>query len=187
MPAQAEVDAAVIRYLYRLPTRPTACVEVEYRVFGEGMIETTLIYEPVPELGDIPEFGMIFKLDADLDRVSWYGNGPAETYRDRKAGAKLGLYSNRVGENLAAYTSVEVWMGGRVQVCLLSYISTLIQRGTYPPKWVYVLLSEYLIVCLSGDLFPHGLISISAFSRKQAKACMRLSSHICRTIKQKMK
>ena len=99
-----EADAAVIRYLYRLPTRPAACVEVEYRVFGEGTIETTLTYEPVPELGDMPEFGMIFKLDADLDRVSWYGNGPAETYRDRKAGAKLGLYSNRVVENLAAYT-----------------------------------------------------------------------------------
>ncbi|ERJ64289.1 hypothetical protein HMPREF1553_02394 [Porphyromonas gingivalis F0568] len=61
------------------------------------------------------------------------------------------------------------------------------QGGTYPEMRVYVPLSEYLIVCLSGDLFPHGLISISAFSRKQAKACMCLSSHICRTIKQKMK
>lgn len=84
-------------------------------------------------------------------------------------------------------TSVDVWMGGRVQVCLPSYSSTLIQGGTYPERQVYVPLLEYLSVCLSGDLFPHGLISISAFSRKQTKACMRLSSHICRTIKQKMK
>lgn len=61
------------------------------------------------------------------------------------------------------------------------------QGGTYPEMRVYVPLLEYLTIYLSGDLFPHRLVSISAFSRKQTKACMRLSSHICRTIKQKMK
>ena len=37
------------------------------------------------------------------------------------------------------------------------------QGGTYPQRRVYVPLSEYLAVCLSGDLFPHRLISISAY------------------------
>lgn len=92
-----------IRYTLNLPTTPNATVDLTYRVTGDGTIEMTMTYDPVQALGDMPEFGMIFKLDADLDRVSWYGNGPEETYCDRKAGAKLGLYSNRVEENLAPY------------------------------------------------------------------------------------
>lgn len=99
-----EDHSALIRYTYHLATTPAAQVQAAYRVFGDGTIETTLTYDPVEELGDMPEFGMIFKLDADLNTVSWYGNGPEETYNDRKTGAKLGLYKNQVAENLAAYT-----------------------------------------------------------------------------------
>ena len=46
---------------------------------------------------------MIFKLDADYDNLEWYGNGPEETYADRKCGAKLGIYRNQVADNLARY------------------------------------------------------------------------------------
>ena len=46
---------------------------------------------------------MIFYLDADYDHVTWYGLGPAETYADRRKGAKLGIYQNRVMDNLAEY------------------------------------------------------------------------------------
>ena len=51
----------------------------------------------------MPEFGVMFKIDADYDNVEWYGNGPAETYADRKHGAKLGIYRNKVADNMAAY------------------------------------------------------------------------------------
>ena len=51
----------------------------------------------------MPEFGVMLKMDADYDRLEWYGNGPEETYWDRKRGAKLGLYRNRVSDNLACY------------------------------------------------------------------------------------
>jgi beta-galactosidase len=57
----------------------------------------------VKELGDMPEFGMMFKIDADYNRVKWYGLGPEETYADRKHGAKLGIYENLVEDNVAAY------------------------------------------------------------------------------------
>ena len=45
----------------------------------------------------------IMTMDADYDRVRWYGSGPEETYADRKHGGKMGLYENRVEENMAAY------------------------------------------------------------------------------------
>lgn len=67
------------------------------------MIRTTLSYDPVKELGDMPEFGVMFKFDADYDNVTWYGMGPAETYVDRCRGAKLGIYKNKVQDNMAAY------------------------------------------------------------------------------------
>ena len=45
----------------------------------------------------------MFKLNADYDRLEWYGNGPEETYADREQGAKLGVYRNKVADNMAAY------------------------------------------------------------------------------------
>ena len=46
---------------------------------------------------------MLFKIDADYNTVEWYGNGPAETYWDRQHGAKLGIYQNKVADNMAQY------------------------------------------------------------------------------------
>lgn len=92
-----------ITYTYFMPTTPQSSCEVTYRVFGDGTIETTLSYDPVKELGDMPEFGMMFKLDADYDTVKWYGLGPQETYSDRQHGGKFGVYENKVADNIAEY------------------------------------------------------------------------------------
>ncbi|MDE6905922.1 MAG: DUF4981 domain-containing protein [Lachnospiraceae bacterium] len=98
-----EKEFVSVTYTYSLQTKPEAYCKVEYKVFGDGRIETTLSYDPVKELSDMPEFGMLFKFDADYDNVEWYGNGPAETYEDRKMGAKLGIYKNKVADNMAEY------------------------------------------------------------------------------------
>lgn len=92
-----------ITYTYFMPTTPQSSCEVTYRVFGDGTIETTLSYDPVKELGDMLEFGMMFKLDADYDTVKWYGLGPQETYEDRQHGGKYGVYENKVADNIAEY------------------------------------------------------------------------------------
>ncbi|MDD6307172.1 MAG: glycoside hydrolase family 2 TIM barrel-domain containing protein [Clostridiales bacterium] len=96
-------DSATITYIYYLPTTPEASCKTAYTVYGDGTVETKLTYEPVAGLPDMPEFGMLFKLNADYDRVEWYGLGPEETYADRKHGAKLGIYRNRVADNMAKY------------------------------------------------------------------------------------
>ena len=92
-----------VSYTYFLPTTPAAECTLTYEVYGDGRVRTTLSYDPVKELGDMPEFGVIFKFNADYDHVSWYGLGEAETYADRKKGAKLGIYSNLVKDNIARY------------------------------------------------------------------------------------
>lgn len=98
-----EKDHVSVTYLYDLPTTPAAACRLQYQVYGDGSIRTTLTYDPVEGLPDMPEFGVLFKLNADYDRLEWYGNGPEETYADRDQGAKLGIYRNQVADNMAAY------------------------------------------------------------------------------------
>lgn len=92
-----------ITYTYFMPTTPASKCQVAYTVFGDGTIETKLMYDPVEGLPDMPEFGMMFQFDADYDNLTWYGMGPDETYADRRHGAKLGIYSNKVADNMAKY------------------------------------------------------------------------------------
>ena len=97
------VSSVKVTYTYLLPTTPVSECTLAYEVTGEGKVKTTLSYDPVKELGDMPEFGVIFKFDADYDHVKWYGLGPAETYADRKRGGKLSIYENLVKDNMAKY------------------------------------------------------------------------------------
>ena len=96
-------NSVEIAFDYVMPTTPVSECRLAYEVFGDGSVKTTLTYDPVKELGDMPEFGVLFKFNADYDHVKWYGLGPAETYADRKHGAKLGIYENLVSDNLARY------------------------------------------------------------------------------------
>lgn len=100
---EAEDNKAKVTFTYILPTTPNAQCRLSYEVDGDGRVKTTLSYDPVKELGDMPEFGVMFKLNADYDHLEWYGLGPAETYADRCKGARLGVYRNLVKDNMAAY------------------------------------------------------------------------------------
>ena len=95
--------SVVVSYPCFMPTTPASSCRVSYEVFGDGTIRTTLSYSTVKGLPDMPEFGMIFKFNADYDRIRWYGLGPEETYVDRLEGAKLGVYEKTVIENFARY------------------------------------------------------------------------------------
>lgn len=95
--------SVTITYTYYMPTTPAAKCQAAYTVFGDGTVETKLTYDPVEGLPDMPEFGMMFKLNADYDNVEWYGYGPEETYADRRHGAKLGIYKNKAADNMAKY------------------------------------------------------------------------------------
>ncbi len=92
-----------VSFPYFMPTNPASACTVRYEVFGDGTVETTLSYPGVEGLCDMPEFGMLFKLNADFDRFRFYGLGPKENYADRQQGARLGVYETTAAENLARY------------------------------------------------------------------------------------
>ena len=88
-----------------LPTVPETSMEVTSRFHADGTVDYLMDYEPPKgiSLPDLPEFGMLFTLDADYDQLTWYGNGPEETYCDRDKGAKLGVYSGGVKDQMTRY------------------------------------------------------------------------------------
>lgn len=98
-----ETDKVTVTYTYYLPTTPESSCEVAYTVTGDGTVHTALSYDPPKGIHDMPEFGMLFKFDADYENLTWYGYGPAETYCDRERGGKLGIYQNKVADNIAQY------------------------------------------------------------------------------------
>lgn len=105
VPTTVEEDehSVTVTYTYYMPTTPASSCKVAYTVFADGTVETKLMYDPVEGLPDMPEFGMMFRLNADYDHLEWYGCGPEETYADRRLGAKLGIYRNKVSDNMARY------------------------------------------------------------------------------------
>ncbi len=59
--------------------------------------------ELAPVLDDLPRVGVMFDLPRECDRLTWYGRGPWENYRDRAVGAALGRYDSSVDEQYVDY------------------------------------------------------------------------------------
>ncbi|MDO5676521.1 MAG: glycoside hydrolase family 2 TIM barrel-domain containing protein [Propionibacteriaceae bacterium] len=96
-------DIAEVAYTYTLPSTPEGECDVVYRVDGEGRVDVTVKVRPGEGLPDMPEFGVLLEMDADYDNLTYYGEGPDECYVDRRAGARLGVYSSKVADMLPAY------------------------------------------------------------------------------------
>ena len=93
---------AVTQRLF-LPTVPETELLVKTKFHLDGTVDFVMDYDPQGELPPMPEFGMLFTMDADYDQVTWYGDGPEETYCDRRKGAKLGIYSGSVMDQMTRY------------------------------------------------------------------------------------
>ncbi len=52
---------------------------------------------------DLPRIGMRMDLPLALDRVTWYGRGPVESYPDRRRGAQIGRFTSTVADQYVPY------------------------------------------------------------------------------------
>lgn len=93
---------ATVTFQHRLAGGDLRCT-VSYTVTGDGSVQICQQYVMEPGQEPPPEYGMLFRMDADFNCLRWYGMGPEETYCDRCTGAKLGVYQNHVRDNLAGY------------------------------------------------------------------------------------
>ena len=78
-------------------------VIVDYEVHGNGSILVYYRLKPGKELPNIPRIGMQFKMPKAFDNMKWYGRGPHENYWDRKTGAAVDVYAEKVTEPAHEY------------------------------------------------------------------------------------
>ena len=100
---EQDENSVSLTFKFYLPTTPASSVLVTYNVTGDGRVWIKEEYDPVEGLPPMPEFGMLFKWNADFNNVTYYGNGPRENYVDRNKGAKLGIYSDKVENMMESY------------------------------------------------------------------------------------
>ncbi|MDG4657279.1 glycoside hydrolase family 2 TIM barrel-domain containing protein [Ectobacillus antri] len=98
-----ENEMATVAFTYKLSISEAAEVKVQYTVAGDGSIHVKSSYRGAPNLPQMPTFALSFKTIADYDQLEWYALGPCENYSDRSKGAKLGIFTNTVADNVAHY------------------------------------------------------------------------------------
>ncbi len=77
----------------------------KYHISGDGSIHIVAEVLPLNYLNAsyLPSVGLTWKVDTALDQLQWYGKGPFETYPDRKAGARTGVFRGTVAEQNVPY------------------------------------------------------------------------------------
>ena len=91
-----------VTFTYHLPTTPKKLVTVTYTVHADGWTDVEMSMPRTDDIGELPEYSMMFTLDADYSTLCWYGQGPEETYVDRSCG-KLGIYYAEAEDMMAKY------------------------------------------------------------------------------------
>jgi beta-galactosidase len=74
---------------------PSGAIKVRAKGVPEG---------PLPP--DIPRIGLNLRASQDLDQAQWFGRGPGESYPDKKASQRIGVFSVRTIKDL--YTPYDV-------------------------------------------------------------------------------
>lgn len=100
---ESGAEGVEVRYGCQLPTWPPVGCEVRYLVQPGGRIEVTLSMDRREGLPPPPEFGLLFRLPARYNQLRWHGDGPHESYRDRRESTRLGVWSADVREQLTPY------------------------------------------------------------------------------------
>jgi len=78
--------------------RPACKTRMTFTVFADGTIRLDCHFEPNSALPYLPRLGTCWQLSGHLDRVSWYGRGPQESYPDKKVAAPVGFYQADVAD-----------------------------------------------------------------------------------------
>ena len=76
-----------------------------YTIYASGDIHVQNTFAPTGEWPPLAKVGMQLQMPASYSQVEWYGNGPFETYADRKSSGQIGLYTGSVAEQHFPYIS----------------------------------------------------------------------------------
>jgi len=78
-------------------------VAAKYDVYADGLVHAAYTVDPRGALPMLPKVGVMMAVDKEMNRCTWYGKGPWETYPDRKQGARTGIFSSLVSDMYVPY------------------------------------------------------------------------------------
>ncbi len=85
-------ELTVVRSLGPVEHRTVATIDAD----GRAEVDETMT---VPERWtDLPRVGIVLAIDRRYDRLRWFGPGPDETYPDRRAASRIGLWESSVAD-----------------------------------------------------------------------------------------
>ncbi len=91
-----------------LPNAKDTKVDIVYTVYPDGSVNVDFTVDTVGTgMGNFLRVGSIMKTAEGFEDFSWYGNGPVETFNDRKTGGKMGVWSSTVSEMFFPYLKVD--------------------------------------------------------------------------------
>ncbi|MEH7254698.1 glycoside hydrolase family 2 TIM barrel-domain containing protein [Neobacillus niacini] len=96
-------DKVEVTFTYKFSIHSEIEVKNTFTVFADGNVRVKSVYHGAENLPQMPIFAVSFKVSADYDQLEWYAMGPEENYSDRAAGARLGVFTNKVTDNLSGY------------------------------------------------------------------------------------
>lgn len=76
-----------------------------YTIYATGDIHVQNTFTPSGEWPELAKVGFQFQMPATYNKIQWFGNGPYETYADRKTSGRIGLYEGSVADQHFPYIS----------------------------------------------------------------------------------
>ena len=94
---------AELRISYALPSGNT--YDVEYEVYANGIVKVSADFKGTASENpiEVPRIGLRMRLPVSADSFTYFGRGPQETYWDRKAGARMGIWETSATESYVPY------------------------------------------------------------------------------------
>lgn len=96
-------DEVSLTFTWESASQPSFLSTVTYHVDASGTLHVCCAYPGVSGLPDLPVFASDWKLKKRWNHFRYYGMGPEENYSDRECGARLGVFEENAGENVAGY------------------------------------------------------------------------------------
>ena len=68
-----------------------------------GVLEASATFDVPEALADLPRLGFRWDVAPGFETLEWFGLGPRESYVDRKAGSRVGLFASTVADQFFPY------------------------------------------------------------------------------------
>lgn len=99
----ADGKTCVVDVTLNLPAAGNSKQTMTYTVYGSGEVNVKATLTPADGLGELLKYGAELTMPAGYENMTWYGNGPEETFTDRRQGGMIGLYTSTVSDSFYPY------------------------------------------------------------------------------------